>query len=171
MTNSNDAIAVRPVRKAKSRKLNRVGSRAPHIAQQEPKTIGERITKRRLELRLTQGDVARQVLFHRKSGRNKGTERKLSRATLAMYEIGLAEPDLRKIEQIAKALGVTPGWLAFGECGGEQNDVAVLETSEEQVTATGDIKIETWVLPQVADVRNPQRSTGEARTLIIRIPR
>lgn len=171
MKSSNHAIAVHPVRKAKSRKLNRVGSRAPHIAQLEPATIGERITKRRMELNLKQDDVARQVLFCQKSGRAKGTERQLSRATLAMYEIGQAEPDLQKIEQIAKALGVSPGWLAFGEQAPVGSEARAASAAEPTAAADGDIRIETWVEPQTIRANTNDIPTAQVRTVVVKLVR
>ena len=100
--------------KAILRKLNRVGSHAPEIATSEIKTIGQRMTLRRIALKLTQAHIANEVQFVQKTGRRKGAARPLSRNAYAMYEIGQSEPDLKKIEAIARALGVTPSWLAFG---------------------------------------------------------
>jgi transcriptional regulator with XRE-family HTH domain len=70
---------------------------------------------RRLELRLTQEQVAGHVHFAPKSGRRRNLETVLSRTAYCMYETDNVEPDLAKIEEIAKALAVSPGWLAFGE--------------------------------------------------------
>lgn len=152
----------RPVRKARSRKINRVGSRHPEIATREAKTIGQRIARRRVELNLKQEQVARQVTYRQKSGRKKETERRLSRATLAMYERDLAEPDLQKIIAIAAALSVTPSWLAFGD--GELLG-AGQAASEESLS-----RVHTdWVAVQI--VRNPKAvSSPPCRCLVIRRP-
>ena len=155
----------RPVRKAELRKINRVGSRAPHISTVAATTIGQRITARRMELKLTQADVAKQVPFHNKTGRNKGAERPLSRGALAMYEIGDSEPDLKKLEAIAKALGVSPGWLAFGD-----ETAVVPEKSDMQVGEDG-IEITTWVIPKVVRADEPDISSPETRTVVIKIRR
>lgn len=99
----------------KPRKLNRVGSQMQNTANpSEIETIGRRMTTRRLELKLTQKQVADQVMFTRKTGRKRHTQSTLSRNAYAMYEIGESEPDLQKIEGIARALNVSAGWLAFG---------------------------------------------------------
>lgn len=39
----------------------------------------------------------------------------LTGATLSRYESDKQEPDLGTIVRLAAALGVSPGWLAFGE--------------------------------------------------------
>src|SRR5262245_61799343 len=114
MTKENN-VPPRPRRQAGGRKINRVGSRTPEIGTVVPNTLGQRMTARRIELDLTQDQVASQVRYRPKSGRGKGVEKSLSRATLAMYERDASQPDLQKIEEIAKALKVAPGHLAFGE--------------------------------------------------------
>lgn len=107
----------------KARKLNRVGSQAQNTTSpSELETIGQRMTARRLELKLTQKQVADQVMFTRKTGRRRHTQSTLSRNAYAMYEIGESEPDLQKIEGIARALKVSAGWLAFGGSDASSNN-------------------------------------------------
>ena len=96
------------------RPLNRVG-KSFDPASSPPETLGQRMAARRLELGLTQAQVAKQVRFKTKTGRRKDAESVLTRNAYCMYEIDGAEPDLQKIVGIAKALQVSPGWLAFGE--------------------------------------------------------
>jgi len=91
------------------RPMNRVGSPGGGVS--ELKTVGQRMIHRRLELRLTQAQVAAQVCLQTKTGKM------LSRNTYCMYETGKYEPRLKLIEQIATALEVSPGWLAFGYAG------------------------------------------------------
>lgn len=89
--------------------MNRVGSPGGGVS--ELRTVGQRMIHRRLELRLTQAQVAAQVRLQTKSGKM------LSRNTYCMYETGKYEPRLKLIEQLATALEVSPGWLAFGNAG------------------------------------------------------
>lgn len=73
----------------------------------EPQTVGQRLFQARLQAairegrQVTQADVAQMV--------------GVKDATVSRYEAGKAEPDLGMIVLLAAALGVTPGWLAFGE--------------------------------------------------------
>lgn len=73
-------------------------------------TCGQRMTKRRTELSLSQTDVAARIKF----GKPGEQERQLSVVAYAMYERDEIDPSLKAIEEIAGALSVTPGWLAFG---------------------------------------------------------
>ncbi len=50
-----------------------------------------------------------------KSGPNKGKVQFLSRNALSTYESGRQTPSLYLLRGLAAALGVSPGWLAFGE--------------------------------------------------------
>jgi transcriptional regulator with XRE-family HTH domain len=77
-------------------------------------TVGQRMAARRLQLGLTQKEVASQLNVTPKSGRKRGVDSQLSRNAYGMYEIDEAEPDLKKIARIAEVLRVSPGWLAFG---------------------------------------------------------
>jgi hypothetical protein len=95
------------------RKLNRVGTLV-NASLNDPMTIGERMTAQRLKLGMTQEQVASKVIFVPKSGSRRGDEIVLSRNAYCMYETHGVAPDLQKIEEIAKALEVSPGWLAFG---------------------------------------------------------
>lgn len=108
MINTKPAAIRQPV------KLNRVGSEGrPRSG--NPETLGQRMAARRLDLHLTQAQVARQVRFTPKTGRRRNVETVLSRNAYCMYETDTVEPDFPKLAGIAKALGVSKGWLAFGE--------------------------------------------------------
>lgn len=66
----------------------------------ETGTVAERCLKARLALGLTQDELARRA--------------GVTRDVIAMIELGRTKRP-RKIEQIAKALEVSPAWLAFGK--------------------------------------------------------
>lgn len=100
---------------ARTRGTNRAGSRIPKIASIRPMTCGQRMTQRRLELRLTQVDVASLVTICPRSGHRRNAKRYLSRNSYCMYELDSVEPSLSTIIQIADALSVSPAWLAFGD--------------------------------------------------------
>lgn len=161
-----------PVRKARSRKLNRVGSRAPQIASTEAKTIGQRIAQRRLALGLSQAQVAKQVVYQTKTGRKKECEQILCRATLAMYEIDQAEPDLQKIIAIAKALQVAPAWLAFGfewlafgfETTSELANTDVSETKTDE-------RYERWYALRILRPNDANVSIPEGCSVVVQIKR
>jgi hypothetical protein len=74
-------------------------------------TCGQRMTRRRVELRLAPDDVAERVKIQNKSSRQ---EVKLSVAAYEMYEQDALDLSLKTVEKIAAALCVEPGWLAFG---------------------------------------------------------
>jgi len=78
-------------------------------------SVGFRLAIRRLELNHTQAEVAGKVNILPKSGPNKGKVRFLSRNALSTYESGRQTPSLYLLRGLAAALGVSPGWLAFGE--------------------------------------------------------
>lgn len=94
--------------------LHRIGTRIHDATVTSPKTVGQRMAARRLELGMTQEQVAHRVIFIPQTGQRAGVKQHLSRNSYCMYEIGSVEPDLQKLEQIAKALQVSPQWLAFG---------------------------------------------------------
>ncbi|HVU19475.1 MAG TPA: hypothetical protein VHE09_02015 [Rhizomicrobium sp.] len=134
-----------PISIVSRRRLNRARS-APTAVRAEPKTLCERMVQRRLELRFTQAMVASKVRLQSKSGPRSHEERLLSRNAYAMYEPGKTEPKLKQIEQIATAMGVSAGWLAFGETQAGDNGkpfansafpisinlvISVINTSEE----------------------------------------
>lgn len=96
------------------RSLNRVGL-ASAAARTEPTTLSQRMIQRRLAMKLTQAEVATKVRMQSKSGPRSRDQRLLSRNGYCMYENGRSEPKLEQIKQIARALGVSAGWLAFGE--------------------------------------------------------
>jgi transcriptional regulator with XRE-family HTH domain len=96
------------------RRTNRVASDTAPILTQIATSCGQRMAKRRLELKLTQGSVAARVTLRAKSATQRPIERPMSRATYAMYELDAAEPSLKTMEGIASVLSVSPAWLAFG---------------------------------------------------------
>ena len=76
-----------------------------------PTTLEERLTARRMELNLSQADVAKQIKFFNKK---QGEWKVLSRSAYCMYESGDVLPDVDKIVSLAEALQCSPEWLAFG---------------------------------------------------------
>lgn len=76
-----------------------------------PTTLEERLTSRRMELNMSQADVASKIRFHNKK---QGEWKVLSRSAYCMYESGDVLPDVDKIVSLAEALQCTPEWLAFG---------------------------------------------------------
>jgi hypothetical protein len=93
--------------------LNRVGFElAPEL--NRPKTIGQRMTRRRLDLDMTQEQVADKISFIQNSGKHAGQEKTLSRNAYCMYERDEVEPSFPGIESIARVLKISPAWLAFG---------------------------------------------------------
>ena len=82
-------------------------------------SMGETIKKLRVERGMTQEELASAVGYSHKSSINK-------------IEQGKADISQPKIVAIARALGVTPDYLFFGE-GGESNLVeAIKDFSEEE---------------------------------------
>ena len=146
-------LAVREkVRKPKSKKppmrvveketrtLHRVGTLVNDVALDNPNTVGNRLAARRLELNMTQAEVAEKVFFQPKTGTRKHDSVPLSRNAYCMYETDSVEPDLPKIEAIAKVLGVTPQWLAFGI--DERKPVKAF------TYVAGKKQAESWVIPE-----------------------
>lgn len=103
------------------RKTNRVGSVFVRRSELEhPQTVGQRMTRRRLELGLTQEEVADKCHITMKShsattGRKKGETSPLSRTAYGMYEKDAVVPVLDVVVQIASVLGLSAAYLAFGE--------------------------------------------------------
>lgn len=108
--------------------LHRVGTvRAEDMA--EAVTIGGRIRERRIELGMTQEQVAdlchiTQKSNSQRSGRMKGDTFKLSRSAYCMYETDSVTPVLDVLEQIAGALRTSPEWISFGR--GNKDPVPVM---------------------------------------------
>lgn len=90
--------------------MHRVGTTKGRI--ENPKTLGERLVFRRLDLKLGQGAVAKQVRFFNDRQKIWST---LSRSAYCMYESGSVIPDIPKVIELAKALQCSPQWLAFGD--------------------------------------------------------
>ena len=79
-------------------------------------TTGERLKQRRLELGMTQDELASLVGYSHRSSINK-------------IELDLAHISQKKIQALAKALGVTPDYFFYGS---EKRDpVIVLEALNE----------------------------------------
>jgi transcriptional regulator with XRE-family HTH domain len=96
------------------RKKNRVYSMVQQIGGETPATLGQRLTVRRLELRLTQEEVASKVLICFSSGEKKGNPHPIARNAYCLYELDKIQPSLKTTEALAKALKVCPAWLGFG---------------------------------------------------------
>lgn len=152
-------------RRAEPRKKNRAGSGATPSWGGTPTSVGQRIAARRMELHLTQARVANKVSYQPKSGRQKGKSRPLSRATLAMYEIGAAEPSLKIIEAIALALDDSPGRLAFGEAPAKPEPAPA-----DGVDKTPEPVSDTWVLPQFRAFQG-DRSAQPVPSIVIHVHR
>ena len=73
-------------------------------------TFAQRLVHARMKRGYTQKVLAEKVLFQPK---DRGV-RPLSRNAYSMYETGKTEPCFAIVAQLAGALDVTPGWLAFG---------------------------------------------------------
>lgn len=132
-------LDTKPATIGSSRPLNRVGS--AYAVGAEPTTVAERMVRRRLEMKLTQAEVAAKVRMQNKSGPRSSDERLLSRNGYCMYENGRSEPKLEQIKQIAMALNVSAGWLAFGETPDEA------QTLGSSIGDTFPISISVTVLP------------------------
>lgn len=105
--------------------------------------LKDRLKQKRDELRLSQLDVARQIVFWN----NKQHEHKrLSRSAYCMYESGEVVPDLTKIVLLAAVLQCEPQWLAFGL--GERSTVTPDAVEEvDYDTASGEWKsVKSWTL-------------------------
>ena len=153
-------------RKAEPRKKNRIGAERTPSWGSTPTSAGQRIAARRMELHLTQAQVAKKVSYEPKSGRQKGKPRPLSRATLAMYEIGAAEPSLKIIEAIALVLDDSPGRLAFGETPAKPEPTATAESE-----AKPDAPSDTWVLPQFVRAASGDHPIPPMPSVVIHVHR
>ncbi|UTC29029.1 putative HTH domain DNA-binding protein [Brevundimonas phage vB_BpoS-Marchewka] len=76
-----------------------------------PTTMQERMTSRRMELDMSQAEVAAKIRFY---NRRQAEWKVLSRSAYCMYETGDVLPDIEKIVTLAEALQCSPEWLAFG---------------------------------------------------------
>jgi len=100
------------------RALHRVGSLLVKDLD-EPKTIGQRITARRLALGLSQQEVADRCWITQKNNSNitgaqKGDRKRLSRSAYCMYETDSVTPVIDVLEQIADALELSREYVFFG---------------------------------------------------------
>lgn len=98
--------------------LHRVGSLLGKDLD-NPKTIGQRITARRLELGMTQEQVADRCWITQKSnssttGLKAGDRKKLSRSAYCMYETDSVAPVIDVLEQIASVLKLSREYVFFG---------------------------------------------------------
>lgn len=67
-------------------------------------TIGERLKNARLHAGLTQEQLGKAV------GIKAGERQRVSE-----WETGARTPNRENVERLAHALGVSPGWLAYGD--------------------------------------------------------
>jgi len=100
------------------RALHRVGSLLVKDLD-EPKTIGQRITARRLALGLSQQEVADRCWITQKNNSNitgaqKGDRKRLSRSAYCMYETDSVTPVIDVLEQIADSLELSREYVFFG---------------------------------------------------------
>ena len=72
-------------------------------------TIGGRIAQARFSLAARLGRSVTQAWLAGQCG--------VSAPTVSQWESGVTEPTIDSVARIAKALGVSPGWIAFGEDG------------------------------------------------------
>lgn len=123
--------------------LHRVGSLLVTDLQ-NPKTIGERITSRRLGLKMSQQEVANLCYITQKSDsrppanpppgwtpRRAGDKVQLSRSAYCMYETDSVAPVLDVLVQIAAALKTTPEYIAFGVGSADPVEQVVYSKAED----------------------------------------
>lgn len=77
------------------------GRGRPPGSKQVDNAFGRRLAERRVALAITQEELARRM--------------GVSRTAYHSWESGTFEPGLDRIRALARELGVTPCWLAFGE--------------------------------------------------------
>ena len=77
------------------------------------KALPSRLAQRRNALGLSEEEVSEATIFLPRSEKVQ-QPRSLGVNAYRTYEKGDVEPDLAKIEALAKALKTTPEWLAFG---------------------------------------------------------
>jgi transcriptional regulator with XRE-family HTH domain len=70
-------------------------------------TIGGRIAQARFRLAAKRGRTVTQAWLAERAG--------VSGPTVSQWESGVTEPSLASLRKIAAALGVSPGYLAFGD--------------------------------------------------------
>lgn len=70
-------------------------------------TIGGRIAQARFQLAAKRGRNVTQAWLAEQCG--------VAGPTVSQWESGVAEPTLRSVKKIAAALGVSPGWIAWGD--------------------------------------------------------
>jgi transcriptional regulator with XRE-family HTH domain len=70
-------------------------------------SLGDRIRQARFQLAARRGRAVTQTALAASIGVSPGA--------VSQWENGTTEPTLSIIPKLAQALGVTPGWLAFGE--------------------------------------------------------
>jgi transcriptional regulator with XRE-family HTH domain len=74
-------------------------------------SLGDRIRQARFQLAARRGRAVTQTALAASIGVSPGA--------VSQWENGTTEPTLSIIPKLAQALGVTAGWLAFGEAEGE----------------------------------------------------
>ena len=70
-------------------------------------TIGGRIAQARFQLAAKRGRNVTQAWLAKEVG--------VAGPTVSQWESGTTEPTLQSVAKIATALGVSPGWIAWGE--------------------------------------------------------
>jgi transcriptional regulator with XRE-family HTH domain len=146
--------------------MRRVGTIKNKI--ENPKNLHERLVFKRLENHLSQQQVAERVQFINKKQQSTGV---IQRSTYSMYENGDTVPDLSKIEELAKALGCRPAWLAFGE-GSADVEIPVLEMDPQahRWVSAGSLGVDQkWWQEVLADYRADEivavRGSSSPKTL------
>lgn len=109
-------------------------------------TIGEKVKKLRIEQGLTQKELAEKCGYGSLSAINK-------------IELGLSTPPLASVEQLAKALGVSPAYLTGWEYYDNTNENRENIITEKRLKALGfDIdtlsNLSTDDLKKIADTLN-----------------
>lgn len=138
--------------------MHRKGSLKGHI--DNPTSLPERLTSRRMELNLSQADVAGRVRFYNK----KAAEWKdLSRSAYCMYESGDVTPDVDKITTLAEILQCTPQWLAFGDTA-ERAAIQEVEYDPDQKAFTA---LRPW--PMHEDFLQAQYGVSSDTLALVRI--
>ena len=87
-------------------------------AAHETQALGTRITQARLSEGARRGKAYTQTELGQWCG--------VTPSTVSQWEKGASEPSLATIMKIAKALNVSPGWIAWGE----RTDIILIDETE-----------------------------------------
>jgi transcriptional regulator with XRE-family HTH domain len=99
-----------------------------------PDTLGKRIAQTRLHVGAGRGKLLTQSALARQLG--------VTPPTVSQWEADASEPELAMIVKIAAALGVSPGYLAFGEAS---------DVSDPDVMLIGGLPIRRSTLRRLSD--------------------